>query len=106
MLLEGEIMEQQERTKLRMEIRGLLETGKLQWRSQAKFAKTYNVSRQYIHQIFKEERKRLENPVSWELEREKKRRKKPGSVKSTNISKLLEEHQNHPAFQKNQDPEN
>lgn len=95
-------LSEQQRAKLRAEIRQLLETDKLTAGLQQRFAETYNVSRQRVHQIVKDERERFRNPVSWEIDRARKERRKINPVKI--YEELLKA--NHPAFAHIKDPAN
>lgn len=82
-----------QREALRQKVRELVEAGGPGRGIQSRIAEELGVTRSYINQIVIDERLRFANPVSWELNRAKRRREK------VNLNELYESLRDHPALQ-------
>lgn len=85
-------MTSEQREKVRSYIRGLLERGQLTKGIQSQLAREYGVTRQAINQIARDERKRLINPVTWEIDKARRQRKE------FSVLELMESLKDHQAY--------
>lgn len=81
-----------ERRELRALIRAKVENQAVMPGDQTLLARHYQVDRQYVHAIVKDEERRFQNPIAWEFERARKQ-KRPASILA-----LWEEFKDHPAY--------